>query len=65
MYCCPVAECPPVGRYLPGVLTRAWVIGSTKEKRSMSGVFAYFLMLGAATGVAIGLYFGLKAVKLI
>ncbi|NEO29696.1 MAG: cytochrome B6-F complex subunit VI (PetL) [Symploca sp. SIO3C6] len=31
----------------------------------MSGVIAYFLILSAATVVALGLFFGLKAVKLI
>lgn len=31
----------------------------------MSAVLAYFLMLGGAAAVAIGLYFSLKAVKLI
>ncbi|MBW4546483.1 MAG: cytochrome b6-f complex subunit PetL [Symplocastrum torsivum CPER-KK1] len=31
----------------------------------MSGVIAYFLILGGATGVAAALYFGLRAVKLI
>lgn len=31
----------------------------------MSGVIAYFLMLGGAAGIALGLYFGLRAVKLI
>jgi hypothetical protein len=31
----------------------------------MSGVFAYFLLLGGATGVALALFFSLKAVKLI
>ncbi|MCL6433766.1 MAG: cytochrome b6-f complex subunit PetL [Leptolyngbyaceae cyanobacterium HOT.MB2.61] len=28
-------------------------------------VISYFLLLGAATGVALGLYFGLRAAKLI
>ncbi|MBD1806760.1 cytochrome B6-F complex subunit VI (PetL) [Microcoleus sp. FACHB-SPT15] len=31
----------------------------------MSGVIAYFVILGGATGVAVALYFGLRAVKLI
>ncbi|MBD0344533.1 MAG: cytochrome B6-F complex subunit VI (PetL) [Coleofasciculus sp. Co-bin14] len=31
----------------------------------MSAVVAYFLMLGVATGVALALFFGLKAVKLL
>jgi hypothetical protein len=31
----------------------------------MSGVIAYFLLLGGATGVAVVLLFGLRAVKLI
>lgn len=31
----------------------------------MSGVLAYFLLLGGATGVAVALLFGLRAVKLI
>ncbi|MBW4575318.1 MAG: cytochrome b6-f complex subunit PetL [Aphanothece sp. CMT-3BRIN-NPC111] len=31
----------------------------------MSGVIAYFLLLGGAFGVALALFFGLKAVKLI
>ncbi|MBW4648787.1 MAG: cytochrome b6-f complex subunit PetL [Kastovskya adunca ATA6-11-RM4] len=31
----------------------------------MSGVIAYFVILGGATGVALTLFFGLKAVKLI
>jgi hypothetical protein len=31
----------------------------------MSGAVAYFLLLGGATGVALALYVGLKAVKLI
>ncbi len=31
----------------------------------MSGVVAYFLLLGGATGAALALIIGLKAVKLI
>jgi hypothetical protein len=31
----------------------------------MSGAIAYFLMLGIMTAVALTLFFGLKAVKLI
>jgi hypothetical protein len=31
----------------------------------MSAIVAYFLMLAIATGVALALFFGLKAVKLI
>ena len=31
----------------------------------MSGVIAYFLLLGGAFGIAVALFFGLKAVKLI
>jgi hypothetical protein len=31
----------------------------------MSGVVAYFLILGGATAIAVGLLFGLRAVKLI
>ncbi|AFZ11965.1 MAG: cytochrome b6-f complex subunit PetL [Crinalium sp.] len=31
----------------------------------MSGVIAYFLILGTAFVTAVGLYFGLRAVKLI
>jgi hypothetical protein len=31
----------------------------------MSAVIAYFLMLGAASAVALVLFFGLRAVKLI
>lgn len=31
----------------------------------MDSVIAYFLMLGAAFGLAVGLFFGLRAVKLI
>lgn len=31
----------------------------------MSGVVPYILLLGGAYGVALGLFFGLKAVKLI
>ncbi len=31
----------------------------------MSAVFAYFLLLGIATGAAIGLFFTLRAIKLI
>jgi Cytochrome B6-F complex subunit VI (PetL) len=31
----------------------------------MSGVLAYFLLLGGAYGVALALFFGLRAVKLI
>ena len=38
---------------------------SFSGERSMSGVVAYFLILGVATGVALVLFFGLKAVKLI
>lgn len=30
-----------------------------------SGIIAYFLILGGATGAALALFFGLKAVKLI
>ncbi|MFP4099658.1 cytochrome b6-f complex subunit PetL [Coleofasciculus sp.] len=32
---------------------------------SGSGIIAYFLILGGATGVALAMFFGLKAVKLI
>jgi hypothetical protein len=35
------------------------------RETKMSGVVAYFLLLGGATGVALALFFGLKAVKLI
>lgn len=35
--------------------------GETK----MSGVVAYFLILGGATGIAVALLFGLRAVKLL
>ncbi|NJO39300.1 MAG: cytochrome b6-f complex subunit 6 [Cyanobacteria bacterium CRU_2_1] len=31
----------------------------------MSGVIAYFVLIGGAFAVALGLYFGLRAVKLI
>lgn len=31
----------------------------------MSAIVAYFLMLGIATGAALALFFGLKAVKLL
>jgi hypothetical protein len=31
----------------------------------MSAIIAYFLILGGATGVALVLFFGLKAIKLI
>ncbi|MEQ8752426.1 cytochrome b6-f complex subunit PetL [Coleofasciculus sp. G1-WW12-02] len=31
----------------------------------VSGIIAYFVILGGATGVALALFFGLKAVKLI
>ncbi|WAL60031.1 cytochrome b6-f complex subunit PetL [Thermocoleostomius sinensis] len=31
----------------------------------MSGVIVYFVLLGGAFATAMGLYFGLKAVKLI
>jgi hypothetical protein len=31
----------------------------------MSAVLAYFLLLGGVTGLAIGLYFGLRTAKLI
>ncbi|MBE9179776.1 cytochrome b6-f complex subunit PetL [Oculatella sp. LEGE 06141] len=31
----------------------------------MSGVIAYIVFLGGAIGLAIGLYYGLRAVKLI
>ncbi|HEY9693325.1 MAG TPA: cytochrome b6-f complex subunit PetL [Oculatellaceae cyanobacterium] len=31
----------------------------------MSGVIAYFLILGTAFAIAVGLLFGLRAVKLI
>ncbi|MBD1920374.1 cytochrome B6-F complex subunit VI (PetL) [Microcoleus sp. FACHB-831] len=31
----------------------------------LSAVIAYFLILGGATGAALALFFGLKAVKLI
>jgi hypothetical protein len=31
----------------------------------MSAIVAYFLILGGATGVALAIFFGLKAVKLI
>ncbi|MEW5858637.1 MAG: cytochrome b6-f complex subunit PetL [Cyanobacteriota bacterium] len=31
----------------------------------MSGVIAYFLLLGGAFAGAVGLYFGLRAIKLI
>jgi hypothetical protein len=42
-----------------------WTDGSICGEKLMSGVIAYFFMLGGATGVALGLFFGLKAVKLI
>ncbi|MBE9124606.1 MULTISPECIES: cytochrome b6-f complex subunit PetL [unclassified Coleofasciculus] len=32
---------------------------------SVSGIIAYFLILGAASAVALALFFGLRAVKLI
>jgi hypothetical protein len=35
------------------------------EIEKMSGVIAYFLILGVATAVALTLFFGLKAAKLI
>jgi hypothetical protein len=31
----------------------------------MSGAIAYFVLLGTAFGTAMGLYFGLRAIKLI
>jgi len=31
----------------------------------MSGVFVYFVLLGGAAATAIGLYFGLRAAKLL
>ncbi|HEY9820890.1 MAG TPA: cytochrome b6-f complex subunit PetL [Candidatus Sericytochromatia bacterium] len=31
----------------------------------MSAIVAYFLILGGATGVALAIFFGLRAVKLI
>jgi hypothetical protein len=31
----------------------------------MSGVLAYILLTGGAFGLALGLYFGLRAIKLI
>ncbi|MEP0751288.1 cytochrome b6-f complex subunit PetL [Trichocoleus sp. DQ-A2] len=31
----------------------------------ISGAIAYFLLLGGAFAVAVGLYFGLRAIKLI
>ncbi len=30
-----------------------------------AGIIAYFLLLGVASGVALGLFFGLKSAKLI
>lgn len=31
----------------------------------MAGVFAYFLMLGGALGVAVALFFALRTIKII
>ncbi|CAA9255114.1 hypothetical protein AVDCRST_MAG92-2177 [uncultured Coleofasciculus sp.] len=38
---------------------------SSFGETNMSGVVSYFVILGGATGVALVLFFGLKAVKLI
>jgi hypothetical protein len=34
-------------------------------ERSMAGVVSYFILLGGAFALAIGLYFGLRTIKLI
>jgi hypothetical protein len=41
-----------------------WILRSI-GKMEISGAIAYFLLLGAALAVAVGLYFGLRAIKLI
>jgi hypothetical protein len=36
-----------------------------QEINFMGGIVAYVLLLGAAAGLALGLFFGFKAIKLI